>query len=278
MKQWIGVLLLSIQLLAQERVVTLSPSINEIVYALGVGEHVVGNTRHCDFPIESKSVPKVGGYANISLEKIIQLKPSVVIGQDYDQKLQGNLKELGIKTKIYKTDSLSTIKNTILSLGEYFNKEQKAQSIVSSITQTSESLKGIVQNKKILVVISPRKSLSNQIYVAGNFIYFNDIIELSGNNNAFQSSSKTQPVINTEKVIRSNPDIIVLLAPFLDGKEQEQEKIKNAWRALPISAARENNIYTVHKLYAGIPSQRVENFMKDFKEILEDVRSKTVPQ
>ena len=108
------------------RVVTLTPSINEIVYALGMGKDVVANTKYCDFPEESKNVKKVGGYATISLEKIIQAKPTVVIAQNYDEKLLRNLKSLGIKTMVFKTDTIDSIKNTILTLGKYFGKQEKA--------------------------------------------------------------------------------------------------------------------------------------------------------
>ena len=228
MKFFLFILIFCVNLLGSERIVTLSPSINEIVFALGVGENVVANTKHCDFPEESKSVPKIGGYNNISLEKVLELKPTVVIGQDYDEKLNSNLKALGIKTLIYKTNTISSIKNTILELGEFFQKEEKAKELVSNINTALSSLNSIIENKKVLIVISPKKSLSNQIYVTGNFLYFEDIIKASGNQNAYNSENPTQPVVNTEKIINMNPDIIVLLAPFLDGKIEEQKEIINA--------------------------------------------------
>jgi iron complex transport system substrate-binding protein len=274
MKKIIFVLIFCINLLGAERVVTLSPSINEIVFALGVGKDVVANTNYCDFPEESKAILKIGGYNNISLEKILETKPTVVIGQDYDEKLNSNLKALGIKTLIYKTNTISSIKNTINELGNFFDKKEKAKELITNIDNALSSLGSIVENKKILIVISPKKSLSNQIYITGNFLYFEDIIKQSGNKNAYSSTNPAQPVVNTEKVIGMNPDIIVLLTPFLDGKKQEQQEIINAWKQLPINAAKDDNIYTVDKLYAGIPSQRVEFFIKDFKKILENVRNK----
>ena len=275
MKKYTFILLfLCINLFGSQRVVTLAPSINEIVFALGMGDSVVANTRYCDFPEESKKIPKVGGYANISLEKILKANPTVVIAQDYDEKMQKNLKNLGIKTLVFKTQTIDDIKNTILTLGKYFNKDKRAKELVDGINSSLNSLKNIVQNKKILIVISPKNSLSNQIYVTGNFLYFEDIIKASGNKNAFFSTSSSQPVVNTEKIINMNPDIIVLLTPFLDGKKQEREKLKALWKTLPINASKNSDIYTVHKLYAGIPSQRVVYFMKDFKKILENVRNK----
>ncbi|WP_375723898.1 helical backbone metal receptor [Arcobacter sp. KX21116] len=275
MKKFLSILIvLVINLYSSERIVTLTPSINEIVYALGVGKDVVANTRYCDFPEESKKVKKVGGYASISLEKILLANPSVVIAQNYDEKLLSNLKNLNIKTLTFKTDSIKDINNTIFTLGNYFNKQQKAKELISNINNSLTSLKSIVKNKKILIVISPKKTLSNQIYVSGNYLYFEDIIKASGNVNAFQSTSKAQPVVNTEKIIKMNPDIIVLLAPFFEGKTKELEKVKKLWLGLPINAAKNKNVYAVDKLYAGIPSQRVVYFIQDFKKILENVRDK----
>lgn len=274
MKKLILLSLLTISLFANQRIVTLAPSVNEIVFALGEGENVVANTMFCDYPEESKTKEKLGGYSSISLEKILKNKPTVVIGQNYDEKLNSNLTQLGIETKIYKTTTIKDIKNTILDLGKYFHKESISSNIVSNIDTELSNLKGLIENKKILIVISPKKDLKNQIYVTGNYLYFEDIVKASGNQNAYTSTSTMQPVINAEKVIALNPDIIILLGAFFEGKPKELETVKNAWRSLPINAAKENNIYAIDKEYAGIPSQRVVYFIQDFKKILEDVRNK----
>lgn len=275
MNKYIFILLFfCINLMGEVRIVTLTPSINEIVYALGMGKSVVANTQYCDFPEESKSVKKIGGYATISLEKILQAKPTVVIAQNYDAKMLANLKSLNIKTMVFKTDTLSSIKSTITTLGEYFKKEEKANELITNINSSLSSLNGIVSNKKILLVIGPRKDLNNQIYITGNNLYFEDIIKASGNKNAYFSTSTNQPVVNSEKIINMNPDIIVMLSPFLDGKKEEQKKLIELWETLPVNASINKNIYLIDKLYAGIPSQRVIYFMKDFKKILENVRDK----
>ncbi|MAC84047.1 MAG: iron ABC transporter substrate-binding protein [Arcobacter sp.] len=275
MKKFIFILFIfCINLFGESRIVTLTPSINEIVYALGMGNSVVANTKYCDFPEESKEVKKVGGYATISLEKIIETKPTVVIAQNYDEKLLRNLKSLDIKTLVFKTDTIDSIKNTIKTLGKYFHKENKANEIILNINNSLASLKGIISNKKVLIVIGPRKNLNNQIYITGNNLYFEDILKASGNKNAFFSTSKNQPVVNSEKIINMNPDIIVLLSPFLDGKIEEQKELMSNWLELPVNAAIKKNIYIVDKLYSGIPSQRVVYFIKDFKKILENVRNK----
>ena len=275
MNKYIFILLFfCINLMGEVRIVTLTPSINEIVYALGMGKNVVANTQYCDFPEESKSVKKVGGYATISLEKILEAKPTVVIAQNYDAKMLANLKSLNIKTMIFKTDTLSSIKSTITTLGEYFKVQPRAKELNSKIDSSLNSLSGLVSNKKVLLVIGPRKDLNNQIYITGNNLYFEDIIKASGNKNAYFSTSTNQPVVNSEKIINMNPDIIIMLSPFLDGKKEEQKELLDSWLKLPVNASINKNIYFIDKEYAGIPSQRVIYFMRDFKKILENVKSK----
>lgn len=259
---------------ANERIITLSPAINEIVFALSLGEKVVANTDFCDYPDISKSVQKVGGYGSVSLEKVVKLNPSILINQSYDKKLNSDLEELGFKTLVYKSDNIEDIKYTIKDLGDIFQKTQEAKRLNDEIDSSLESLENIIKNQKILIVISPQNTLSNQIFVAGNFVYFEDIIKKSENKNAYQSSIKSQPVINSEKIITLNPDIIVLLAPFLENDKITQEKYIKMWEKLPINASKEKNIYIIDKLYSGIPSHRVKNFIDDFRGILEDVRAK----
>lgn len=274
MKKIIFILLFCINLLGAERIVTLSPSVNEIIFALGEGENIVANTQHSDFPLESKSIKKIGGYNSISLEKILKVNPTVVVGQDYDEKLNSNLKALGITTLSYKTNTISLIKNTINELGIFFKQEEKAKELNTNIDNAMASVDGLVKDKKILIIISPKDSLSNQIFVSGNHIYFEDVIIASGNQNAYFSNSTAQPVVNTEKIIGMNPDIIILLAPFLEDDLKAQTKLINTWKQLPVNASKDDNIYTIDKLYAGIPSHRVEYFIKDYRKILENVRNK----
>ncbi|WP_108061138.1 ABC transporter substrate-binding protein [Poseidonibacter lekithochrous] len=275
MNKLIFILLIScINLFGEQRIITLSPSINEIVFALGEGKNIVANTQYSDYPEESKSIPKVGGYATISLEKIIAYKPTVVITQNYDEKLLRNLKALGINTLIFKTDTISSIKKTITTLGKYFKRDEKANELVKTIDESLSSLSNIVKNKKILTVIGPRKNLNNQIYIAGNNLYFEDVLKASNNKNAYYSDSTNQPVVNSEKIINMNPDIIVLLSPFLDGKIEEQERLKTLWQTLPVNASINKNIYIIDKTYSGIPSHRVIYFIRDFKKILNNVRDK----
>ncbi len=111
------------------------------------------------------------------------------------------------------------------------------------------------------------------IYVVVCYIYFEDIIKKIGNKNAYQSSLKSQPAINSEKLILLNPDIIILLAPYLKSNKQKDDML-NLWKNLPVNASKKENIYIIDKTYSGISSHRVQYLIDDFRKILEDVRTK----
>ncbi|MCT7446816.1 ABC transporter substrate-binding protein [Aliarcobacter skirrowii] len=258
---------------ANEKIITLSPAVNEIVFALGLGNNIIANTQFCDYPEISKNIEKVGGYGSVSLEKVVNLNPSIIINQNYDKKLNSSLKALGFKTLVYKTDSLDDIKFAIKDLGDVFNRQNEAKILNTNIENSLKNIENIVENQKILIVISPQNRLSNQIYVTNNYIYFEDIIKASNNINAYQSSLKSQPAINNEKLILLNPDIIILLAPYLKSNKQKDDML-NLWKNLPVNASKKDNIYIIDKTYSGISSHRVQYLIDDFRKILEDVRTK----
>ena len=269
-------LLFSLGLHAQERIVTLSPALNEIVYALDMGKEIVGNTEYCLFPKETLNVSKVGGYFSPSIEKILALNPTIVLMQKNNHKLQRQLNRLNINTKMIQINTLDTIQTSILELGERFHKEKNAHRIVQDINRSLETIKNIVKNKKILIVFGHNTSLSKNIFVAGQNLYFDEIIRESGNKNALQSTRKGQPILNMENIIATNPDMVILLAYSLKEKGLTREQLINPWLELPINASKTDSIYIENKIYAGIPSDRLALFLKDFKAILNDYKKRNL--
>lgn len=272
--KFIFLLLFTINLFGYERIIALSPSINEIIYALGDGDKIVGNTEYCDFPEASKSKTKVGGYFSPNLEKIVSLKPDLVIMLENSKKLSQKLHKLGIKTKVLKLTKLEEIQNSIKIIGDILNKEKEASQILNDINVELQDIRNIIQNKKILIVIHAPLSIEKRIFVVGQNLYFDDIINLSGNTNAFQSKRKGQPVLNVENIIATNPDIIILLSSLRVKRGISIDEIKKPWLTLPITAVKENNIYVADKSYSAIASDRLVYFLKDFKGYLTDVKNR----
>ncbi len=265
-------LLLWVPLFGVERIIALSPAINEMIFTLDNGNKVVGNTEYCTTPKEAIRKPKVGGYFSPSLEKIVALSPDLVIMQDNDLPLTQKLTQLGIKTMVLHIDTIDSIKNAFFTIAQPLHAQAKAARIVQKIDKSLLGLKGVVNNKKILIVIGSPTDLSKEIYVAGQNLYFDEIIEASGNVNALQSSRKGQPVLNLEKILTMNPDIVIILAPLMKERHITREMVLAPWRNLPINASRTRSIFIEKGEYAGIPSDRVIRFIDDFGGILRETK------
>lgn len=263
-------LLLSIPLFGVERIIALSPAINEILFALDAGEKIVGNTEYCTYPPQAVKKPKVGGYFSPSLEKILALSPDIVITQDNNAPLEQKLTQLGIKTMVFKIDTIDSIKKAIVAIAKPLNAQAKAALIIQKIDKSLLAVKGVVKNKKILIVIGSPTDLSKEIYVAGQNLYFDEIIKASGNVNALQSSRKGQPVLNLEKILTMNPDIVIILAPLMKERHITREMVLKPWRNLPINASRTHTVFIEEGEYAGIPSDRVVHFIDDFGGVLRE--------
>ncbi len=258
---------------AKERIIALSPAINEILFALDANDSIIGNTDYSLYPKISQKLPKVGGYFSPNLEKIVSLNPSLVIMQNNNHSLSLKLKQLRIKTQIVQIDTLKSIKETILQIGTTLHNQQKAKKIVDKIDKELTSLKNIIANKRILIVFGRNPKLDKNIFVAGQNLYYDEIINESNNTNALHSNRKGQPILNMEKIIACNPDIVLLLARHKDDGLTNKELIE-PWLKLPISASKTKAIYINEKIYAGIPSNRVILFLRDFRAMLEDYRDK----
>ena len=255
-----------------ERIVALSPAIDEILFALGKGEEVVGNTLYATYPEAAKNVPKVGGYFSVSLEKIVALDPTLVLMQRNNLALGSKLEKLGIQTALIRINSLADLKAGIVRIGTLTGAKARAEEIVSQIDAHLAKTKGILRDKKILIVFGVNFDLDKEIYISGNHLYYADIIRASGNRNAYTGKSIDQPTVSMEGIIGMNPDIVYILAHRI--RPDQTDALIAPWLRLPITAAKAKTIYVTTRKYAGMPSQRVMRFIDDFRKVLHDAQCK----
>ena len=273
-KAGLMLMLLLSPLLAQ-RIIALSPAINEILFALGKGGDIVGNIAYCDYPKAAQRIPKVGDYFSISLERILQQKPDLVIMGKNNLPLKPKLHTLGIQTLDIASTSLNALQDSILNIGTHTNSSNKANALVKEIQSALQKSQGILKEKKILIVFGNNPDPKSGIYVSGNHLYFADIICASGNQNAYKGKYNRQPILSLEGLMATDADIIIILSPrTAKTKNKSTTQLLSAWYTLPIPAARYKTIYLMQEPYAGIPSQRVSLFIQDFIKVLSDAKDK----
>ncbi len=250
------IIFLSITLNANERIISLSPSLTEIVYALGKGDSLVGTSSYSLHPKEALNLPIIGGYQNPNVERILALSPTLVIGQDFSQSTLDKLKYFKIKTLMLDLRTIKSIKKSINILASEIDSKidnKLIQDIEDAAAQASKNK----TPHSIMIVYGLREDLRSSIYIAGHDIFFEDIIKLSGNKNAYSATSTSQPVLNYENIIALNPDQIIILHSHATEPNVNVEKALKAWSSIPTNASRNKNISIVDENYLHIPSHRV---------------------
>jgi iron complex transport system substrate-binding protein len=184
----------------------------EIIYAMNADASLVGITTLCDYPQQVRSKPRVGDFSNPSLERIMGLRPTLVIVHLPEQRrIQAQLERFDMNIFVSETRTLADIYAEILELGILLNRSQQAESLVHTM-QTDLQPISPAPKKRVYVELSPRPLIT---VGAGSFL--NELIELAGGRNVFSDSDKDYPIVQQEEVIRRNPEIILVLHPVAVG-------------------------------------------------------------
>jgi len=192
-----------------KRIITIAPNITEGIYALGKGATLVGRSDYDDYPTEALSTPSIGSLLEPNIEKIVELKPDVVIAstlfsKDVIKKLEG----LNIKVIVlYGEENFTGVYDTMTKLGQVVNANEKAISIISEmknkVTEITDKVK--TANKPIVYyVVGFGKSGD---FTAGKDTFIGNMIEMAGGENAAKDVVGWEYSI--EKLIEKKPDVII---------------------------------------------------------------------
>ncbi len=195
------------------RIVSLAPSMTEILFALGLGKNIVGVTTFCDYPEEAKKKPKIGGMSNPSLEAVIRLKPDVVVltTDGNPKEFEERLVSLKINTYVFEARTLSDLPQGIRSLATAMGVKERgarlARSIEEGVRKASRPARvnDRASQKKILFIVWPEP-----LIVAGPGTAIDEAITLLGAGNIASRAATAYPKYSIEEVIRQAPDVLVI--------------------------------------------------------------------
>lgn len=213
------------------RVVSLSPSTTEGLFAIGAADTLVGRSRYCDFPPEALKLPQVGGYADPNLEAIFALKPDLVVGArgPAGPQLADKLAAHGAGTYFPETESLAQIDAMLLGLGERTGHATEAQATVTRIdariAAVAEAVRALPKLRVLMVFgLAP-------IVTTGPKSFPNEMIERAGGVNAV-TEGQAYPVLGMERVFALDPDLIVNCAIAEAHGSEQIHKDAPGWKNL----------------------------------------------
>ncbi|NLY29890.1 MAG: ABC transporter substrate-binding protein [Firmicutes bacterium] len=214
---------------APERLISLAPSITENLYALGLGDKVVGVSDYSNYPPEAQEKPIIGDALNLNYEQILMLEPDLIIG---DAQLVSTfitkLDELGLPVLAINPANLHEVMDALLLLGEATGAQEKAQEVVAGMKETIRYVQDVVgdisEEERPLVFV---EIWNEPLMTCGPGSFMQELIELAGGRNLAADAPGAWVEYSSELVVERNPDVILLTWPY-----EDEVMARSAWQTI----------------------------------------------
>jgi iron complex transport system substrate-binding protein len=246
------------------RVISLAPSLTEILFALDAGNLLVGRTERCNFPPEAERVPIVGAYMNPDLERVMNLNPDLILAPQAGTRKEviTRLADLNLPVFVDDSHNLEDIRDLLFKLGHLLGRETQARHIVDEFDRVRSKVKERIKTQNepsvlFAVGLAP-------LVVAGGNSFLGSMIREAGGRNIAETERTPFPKFSIEEVLRQDPDFILVL-----DKECPGDKCVEMWkRHRHLKAVREGKIYVLEGDLMARPSPRIGDGLMQLARIL----------
>jgi iron complex transport system substrate-binding protein len=254
------------------RIVSLVPSLTEILFAIGAGPSVIGVDTFSTYPPAIEKLPRVGALVDPDVERILSLRPDLVVTYGSQTVLESQLARASIRTYSYRHGGVDRVLDSVKDLGRATGRTKEADAVVARITADLAALRARVKGRprpRTLLVIDRQPGTLREVYASGGIGFLQDMLTAAGGDNVF-SDSKTESVQpSTETLLARAPQVILevradgLIAPAAVQGE------RNVWAALAaIPAVRQGRIYFLSGSHLVVPGPRLVQGAEDFARVL----------
>ncbi len=248
-----------------QRIVSLAPGITEILFALGLGNKVVGVTDYCDYPEEALDLPTVGGYFMTSLEAIIGLDPDIVFADGHDP-VCGLLDTLGVTMVVLQPKDIAGIYGDIALVGKITGKEEEAVVLIADMYDRIGAVTALTawatERPTVFYVIDASNPALP--WTAGNGTFIDTLITLAGGEN-IASGVEGWTTFSLEVIVDRDPDMII--APTYHGTSYLPDLTTlDVWKDM--TAVKEGEIYLIEDDLVSRPGPRIVDGLEEMAKII----------
>jgi iron complex transport system substrate-binding protein len=260
------VMLAVIPLAAQspQRIISAAPSITEMLYALGLGDRVVGVTEFCHYPPEVRQKPKIGSYMRPNLETIVAMRPDLVVVLRERGELVAQLRRVGLRVLDLQHNTLEGIFDAMLLLGRTVGVEDVARDRVAELRAKLEVIRSkasALPRRKVMFVIGRTPGTIQDLMVVGRQSFLNELITIAGGQNIFQEANAFYPRIPREEIYARGPQVIIDMGDMADTDrvtEEHKRSVPDLWKTLvDVPAVKDGRVYPVAEDLFVVPGPRV---------------------
>ena len=244
-----------------QRIVSLIPAVTEMLFAIGDGQRIVGVTNYDHHPAEVSRLVRVGGLLDPDVERILSLRPDLVVLYNTQVELKQRLDRAGIDYYSYEHRALPDVTTTLRTIGARIGSAARANSaaagIEGAIAAIRKSLIGLPRPRTLLVFERDRSSLRN-VYASGGYGFLHDMLEAAGGANVFADVTRQSVEVSTEMMLARKPDVVIELWYGDLGKDLDLSRQAQAWNVLgAVPAVRNRRVYELAGDEFVVPGPRV---------------------
>lgn len=247
-----------------DRVVSLAPNLTEIVFAVGGGDRLVGRTSYCDYPPEAKSVAEVGDTLHPSIERIISLKPQVVLVSTASQLevFTQQLQNQNIAVFVTDPHDLEGVFKSITQMGEILGNREQATTLVQTLRQRTSAVEQAVKDKSPVRVFY---QLSGEpLYTAGHDAFVTDLMRRAGAISVTAELPGAWPKYSSESALAAKPEAIIL--PTGGSMGAANANVTEALRQSP--AVQQGRVYKINDDHLVRPGPRAVDGLEEMAHAL----------
>lgn len=242
------------------RIISLIPAVSEMLFAIGAGPQVVAVSSFDDYPPEVLKLPRVGALLDPDLERILSLRPDLVIVYESQTDLRRQLERATIPMFVYKHATLADVTATIRQVGARVGRDEGAGALVRRIDEKLDDIRRRVAGRprpRAMLVFGRDALTLRGIYASGGFGFLHDMLIAAGGDNVFAELKQQSVQATSELVLSRRPEVILELRSGTMTAEQQQREIA-VWQALPsVPAVRTGRIAIITDPRTVVPGPRV---------------------
>lgn len=244
-----------------KRIVSLVPALTEILFAIGAGPQVIAVSSFDDDPPDVLKLPKVGALLDPDTERILSMRPDLVLTYGSQTDLDKQLAAAGIRTFSYRHGGLADLTPTFRALGHLTGRVEEADRLAASIEARLAAIRSRVAGRprpRTLLVMGRTPQSLRQLHASGGIGFLHDVITLAGGANVFSDIKRQAVQASTEMLISRAPEVILDLQYSRELKPGELEKERETWQAVPsIPAVKAGRVHIMLGDHLVVPGPRI---------------------
>jgi iron complex transport system substrate-binding protein len=255
-----------------KRIVSLIPAVTEMIFAMGDGARLVGVSSYDRYPPQVASIARVGGLLDPNVERLLSLRPDLVIVYNTQQELTQRLERAAIPFYLYEHRGLPDITQTVRAVGARIGSAEAANRVAakmeSDLDAIRQSVAGRPRPKTLLVFGRDAGSLRN-IDASGGYGFLHDMLDIAGGEDMFADITKQSVQTTTEMILARRPDVIIELRYGDSAQSLDVKRELSAWDALPsVPAVRNHRVYILVGDEFVVPGPRVVDATRKLAQAL----------